>query len=82
MRSRRVSPTGRCFGASSSKIKSGSPHRQPTTIHSIAEFMLEDFEPHVPPEAGEAILADLQRDLNNLGIFSVSAKPDDILMWS
>ncbi len=41
-----------------------------------------EFEPNLPPEAERAILTDLQRDVNNLGIFSVSAKPDDILMWS
>lgn len=41
-----------------------------------------EFERHIPPAAGRAILTDLQRDVNGLGVFSVSAKRDHILMWA
>lgn len=41
-----------------------------------------EFDPSIPANDGEAVLADLQRDVDGLGVFSVSTKQDDILMWS
>jgi hypothetical protein len=41
-----------------------------------------EFEPTVPPTVAQRVIADVQREIDSRGVFSVSAKNDDILMWS
>lgn len=63
-------------------LRNFRPDLGPNQRKAFAAKVVEEKQPEANAELQKAVLTDLQRHVDSLGVFCLSERGDDILMWS